>query len=96
MCTVFAESEVISLIARNKDRNDIIRGIHRSVASRAVSLLDRVGRSGKYMMTGGVAKNRGVVCEIETRIGEKIIIPFEPQIVGALGAAVIAAEKRQE
>jgi len=96
MCTVFAESEVISLIARNKDRNDIIRGIHQSVASRAVSLLDRVGRSGKYMMTGGVAKNKGVVCEIEARICEKIIIPFEPQIVGALGAAVIAAEKRQE
>ncbi|WP_422443632.1 acyl-CoA dehydratase activase [Thermoanaerobacterium sp. DL9XJH110] len=94
MCTVFAESEVISLIARNKDKNDIIRGLHRSAASRAVSLLDRIGRCGKYMMTGGVAKNRGVVSEIQHRIGEQIIIPFEPQIVGALGAALIAAGEK--
>jgi len=92
MCTVFAESEVISLIAQNKEKKDIIRALNRSVASKAVSLLDRVGRRGKYMMTGGVAKNSGVVYEIENKIGEKIIIPFEPQIVGALGAAIIATE----
>lgn len=92
MCTVFAESEVISLIAQNKEKKDIIRALNRSVASKAVSLLDRVGRRGKYMMTGGVAKNSGIVYEIESKIGEKIIIPFEPQIVGALGAAIIATE----
>jgi activator of 2-hydroxyglutaryl-CoA dehydratase len=92
MCTVFAESEVISLIAQNKEKEDIIRALNRSVASKAVSLLDRLGRRGKYMMTGGVAKNSGVVYEIENKIGEKIIIPFEPQIVGALGAAIIATE----
>jgi len=91
MCTVFAESEVISLIAQNKDKKDIIHALNKSISTKTVSLLDRLGRCGKYMMTGGVAKNSGVVKEIERKLGEKIIIPFEPQIVGALGAALIAA-----
>jgi activator of 2-hydroxyglutaryl-CoA dehydratase len=94
MCTVFAESEVISLIAQNKDRSDIIHALNKSIASKAISLVDRIGRKGKYMMTGGVAKNQGVVCAIESRLGEKLIIPFEPQIIGALGAALISLEGR--
>lgn len=92
MCTVFAESEVISLIAQNKDRRDIIHALNKAVASKAVSLVDRVGRKGRYMMTGGVAKNLGVVRAIESKLGEKLIIPFDPQITGALGAALIALE----
>ncbi|MGI6486565.1 MAG: 3-hydroxyacyl-ACP dehydratase [Thermoanaerobacterales bacterium] len=91
MCTVFAESEVISLIAQNKDKRDIIHALNKSISTKTMSLLDRLGRCGKYMMTGGVAKNYGVVHEIERRLGEKVIIPFEPQIIGALGAALIAA-----
>jgi predicted CoA-substrate-specific enzyme activase len=90
MCTVFAESEVISLIAQNKDKKDIIHALNKSVASKGVVLLDRLGRKGKYMMTGGVAKNKGVVREIENRIKDKIKIPPEPQIIGALGAAILA------
>lgn len=62
------------------------------MASKAVSLVDRVGRKGRYMMTGGVAKNLGVVRAIESKLGEKLIIPFDPQITGALGAALIALE----
>jgi predicted CoA-substrate-specific enzyme activase len=92
MCTVFAESEVISLIAQNKDQRDIIHALNKAVASKAVSLIERVGRKGSYMMTGGVAKNRGVVTAIEKKLGEKILIPPEPQIIGALGAALIALE----
>lgn len=92
MCTVFAESEVISLIAHNTEKKDIIRGLNKSVASKTVTLLNRIRHRGKYMMTGGVAKNKGVIYELEKKIGEKIIVPFEPQITGALGAAIIAAE----
>lgn len=92
MCTVFAESEVISLIAQNKDQRDIIHALNKSIASKAISLVDRIGRKGKYMMTGGVAKNQGVVYAIESRLGEKLVIPFEPQIIGALGAALISLE----
>ncbi|WP_026485779.1 acyl-CoA dehydratase activase [Caldanaerobius polysaccharolyticus] len=93
ICTVFAESEVVSLIAQNKKRADIVKGLHNSVAAKAIGLLDRVGRKGAYMMTGGVAKNRGVVEAIEQKIGEKVYVPEEPQIVGALGAAILALQE---
>lgn len=96
MCTVFAESEVISLIAQNKERADIIHGLHDSVARRVMSLLGRVGKAGAYMMTGGVAKNIGVVRAIEHRLGEKIFVYEEPEIVGAIGAAIIGLEKLAE
>ncbi|MFU0825853.1 acyl-CoA dehydratase activase [Clostridium sp.] len=95
MCSVFAESEVISLIALNKDKSDIIHGLCSSIANRTISLLDRIKRQGAYIMTGGVAKNIGVVKAIEERLGEKIFIPDEPEIVGALGAALIALEKQK-
>lgn len=92
MCTVFAESEVVSLIAQNKEISDIIHGLNKAVSSKTVSLINRVGKKEGYMMTGGVAKNIGVVKCLEERLGNKIFIPKEPQIVGALGAALIALE----
>jgi predicted CoA-substrate-specific enzyme activase len=93
MCTVFAESEVISLIAKNKERRDILHAIHKSIVKRIVSFIERVDGGPRYMMTGGVAKNIGVVRCLEERLGERIIIPDEPQIVGALGSALIGLEK---
>ncbi|MGI5891764.1 MAG: acyl-CoA dehydratase activase [Bacillota bacterium] len=91
MCSVFAESEVVSLLADNKRIEDIIHGLNKSVASRIFSLIKRLGMQGRYMMTGGVAQNAGVVKEIESMLGKKIIIPQQPEICGALGAALIAA-----
>jgi predicted CoA-substrate-specific enzyme activase len=93
MCTVFAESEVISLIAQNKDEKDIVYALNKSIASKTTSLIDRVGRKSKYMMTGGVAKNKGVVRIIENRLHESVVVPFEPEVVGALGAALISLEE---
>ena len=93
VCSVFAESEVVSLIADNKDRKDIIHGVNKSIATKTVGLVDRVGRVEKYMMTGGVAKNKGVVKCIEEKLGTSIFIAQEPQICGALGAALIGLEK---
>ncbi|GAW92964.1 acyl-CoA dehydratase activase [Calderihabitans maritimus] len=95
-CTVFAESEVISRIAEGTSRADIVAGIHRAVASRVYALL-RSKTAEKYVegsivMTGGVAKNKGMVNALEEKIGVSIRVPEEPQIVGALGAAVIARE----
>lgn len=92
MCTVFAESEVITLIAKNKEKADIIHALNKSITRRTVSLIERVNGVKNYMMTGGVAKNIGVVKCLEERLGEKIIIPEEPQIVGALGAAIIGLD----
>ena len=93
MCSVFAESEVISLIAQNKEIADIAHGIHKAIAGKAMSLLKRVGLNPGYMMTGGVAKNPGVVAVLEEQLGEKLHIYEEPEIVGALGAALYGLEE---
>lgn len=92
MCTVFAESEVISYIASNKEKGDIARGVHIAIANKAMSLLRKVGLEPAYMMTGGVAKNPGVVNALEEMLGEKLMLPGDPEIVGALGAALYGVE----
>ncbi|MFT8348860.1 acyl-CoA dehydratase activase [Clostridium saccharoperbutylacetonicum] len=92
MCSVFAESEVISLIAQNKEKADIIHALNQSISSRTNALLGRVGKESGFMMTGGVAQNIGVVKAIEEKVGEKLFISDEPEIVGALGAAIFGLE----
>ena len=92
MCTVFAESEVISLIAQDKEKADIAAGVHRAIAGKAYGLLSRTGLTGPFMMTGGVARNPGVVKAVEERLGQKLILPPDPDIVGAAGAALYAME----
>lgn len=81
-------SEVISLIAQNKETADIIHGLNKSVATKANSLIKRVSPEGDYMMTGGVAKNIGVVKTIEEKLNQKLFIWKEPELVGAIGAAI--------
>lgn len=93
MCSVFAESEVISLIANNKEKADIADGVCHAIANKASGMLRRVGMEPEFMMTGGVAKNPGVVRAVEEKIGSKLYICEEPEIVGAAGAAVYALEK---
>lgn len=90
MCTVFAESEVVSLVAEGSTKSDIINGIHMAIAERIVTLLKRINIEEPVVMTGGVAKNEGVVRALENKLKIKINIPEEPQMVGALGAALIA------
>ena len=90
ICTVFAESEVISLISKGKSREDIIAGIHESVASRVSSLARRVGVKEPVMMTGGVARNIGVVRALEKALGVSIEVSEFAQVNGAVGAAILA------
>ncbi len=92
-CTVFAESEVISQLAQNTDKCDIINGIHHSVASRVVGLAHRVGVRDMVVMTGGVAQNAGVVQALEDELGHTIHTSPLTQYVGALGAALFAYQK---
>lgn len=92
MCTVFAESEVISLIAENHSDSDIIHGLNKAVASKTASMVSRAGGHGPYMMTGGVARNRGVVRQLEERLGQTLFIAKDPDLCGALGAALFALE----
>lgn len=91
-CTVFAESEVISLIAENKETADIIHGLNKAVAMRTCGLVSRAGGGEPYIMTGGVARNPGLVLEIEKKLGTKLIIPEIPDLAGALGAALFARD----
>ncbi|MDF3004287.1 MAG: hgdC [Oscillospiraceae bacterium] len=92
-CTVFAESEVISQLAQNTDKCDIINGIHHSVASRVVGLAHRVGVREMVVMTGGVAQNAGVVKALEEELGHTIHTSPLTQYVGALGASLFAYQK---
>lgn len=92
-CTVFAESEVISLIASGESKPNIIHGIHRAISSRVNGMVRRMGITGDLAFCGGVAKNQGMVRSLEKEIGVKVHVPAEPQLTGALGSAIIAAER---
>ena len=95
-CTVFAESEVISQLAKGADLNDLVKGIHRSVAVRTASLVRRLGVEGPVAMTGGVAQNAGVVRALEQELGTSIRVSPLAQLAGALGAAIYGWRKRRE
>ena len=92
LCTVFAESEVVSLIGADHKTPDICKALHISIAKRVSGQAKRVGLEETVVMTGGVAKNIGVVRELEKKLLCTIKMPEEPQIIGALGAAIIALE----
>ena len=90
LCTVFAESEVISLIAKGERRENIVAGIHDAIGARVASMAKRVKIVSPVMMTGGVAKNKGLVKALERRLMKKILIAESAQVVGAIGAALLA------
>ncbi|MGD9687988.1 MAG: BadF/BadG/BcrA/BcrD ATPase family protein [Desulfobacter sp.] len=94
MCTVFAESEVTSLIAKGQDRQQIARGLHLSVVKRAVGMLNRVGAQGPVVFSGGVAQNPCMVQMVADALEKEVLVPNHPQMMGALGAAMIMAEKQ--
>jgi len=91
ICTVFAESEVVSLVSEGHQVEDILHAIHNAVADRTLGLLERIGAvEPPVAMTGGVAKNIGVVKALEEKLETPLAIYGEPQIVGSLGAALLA------
>ena len=90
LCTVFAESEVVGLIGRGEDRRVIAKGVILSIAKRSVSLLKRVKVHPPVVFTGGVAKNKALVKALEELLKVHVLVPENPQITGALGAALSA------
>jgi predicted CoA-substrate-specific enzyme activase len=94
ICTVFAESEIISLLSEHKAKEDIAYGMNKAIAKRVIGM----GTAGQItfeepiVFSGGVARNVGVAKAIEEELGKKILIPEEPQITAALGAALFAKE----
>lgn len=95
-CAVFAKSEALSLNRSGTPKEEILAGVHEAISQRMIELLSRVGIEKDFAITGGVAKNPGVVKKIEQKIGLPVFIPSEPQIIGALGAALFAREKCPE
>ena len=94
MCVVFAESEVIGMLARGFPRGDIAAGIIASIARRVAGLAERVGARPPVVFTGGVAMNAAMVSALGRELRERLIVPRDPRITGALGAALLAARKR--
>ena len=93
-CSVFTETEVVSLMADGTEVADIVAGIHDTIASRIMTLVYRVGLEEEITISGGVAKNIGVVTFLENKMGLKTIkLPIDPQIIGAMGAALLAKEE---
>ena len=89
-CAVFAESEAISRIAEGAAKEDILAGVHESMAIKVVSLVQRVRLEKEVAFTGGGARDVGLVRSIEEKLGEKLLVPVEPVLTAALGAALIA------
>ena len=92
-CVVFAETEIISLVNEGKEIADIISALHQAVANRAASLARGILVAPDAVMTGGVAKNSGMFLALERALGVKLHQVENPQINGALGAALFAADK---
>jgi predicted CoA-substrate-specific enzyme activase len=91
-CTVFAESEVLSWLGKGKKIEDILWGVHQSIASRSIGLLRRVGIEDQISFSGGVAKNTGMIKALEDSIGLKLNVSEESHYMGALGAALYALD----
>jgi activator of 2-hydroxyglutaryl-CoA dehydratase len=90
---VFAESEVVTAVHRQTPRQDILRGIHRAITQRVFGLVGRLGLSGECVVAGGLARNVGIVACLEELMKQRLTIPEQPQLVTALGAALIAADR---
>ncbi|MFQ5751150.1 MAG: acyl-CoA dehydratase activase [bacterium] len=91
-CTVFAESEVLSWLGKGKKVEDILWGVHQSIAARSIGLLRRVGIEEEITFTGGVALNTGMIRALEEGLGKKLNVSEESHFMGALGAALFALD----
>jgi predicted CoA-substrate-specific enzyme activase len=92
-CAVFAETEAVSRIAEGASKEDLLAGIHRALAAQINSLAERVGIEREYALVGGGARDLGLVKAVEEIVGFEIVVPEEPHLTAAIGAAVIAGEK---
>jgi len=95
-CTVFAESEVVSLVHAKTPKEDISRAIHDAMASRITSMVRKVGLQDEVVLIGGLARNYGFIDSLKRGLETEIHVPEDPEFVGALGAALVAAERAVE
>jgi predicted CoA-substrate-specific enzyme activase len=93
VCTVFVESDILSYLAQGKTGEDILGGVHIAIAKRTLSLARRLNLEPEIAMTGGVARNVGMVRALEEVLGRKMLVSPDAQFIGAIGAALYALEK---
>ncbi len=91
-CTIFAETEVVSLIHSNVAKPDIARAIHNAIATRIASMASRIGIEDDVALIGGLARNVGIVNCLEKHLGHEVLVSPDPEIIIALGAALLAEE----
>lgn len=96
ICTIFAQQEVVALLSRGEKVEDIIAGLHYALASRVATLARRLKIEPDVVLTGGVAKNTGIVKAMKENLGCEVLVPDEPLLTGALGAAILAREKYEK
>ena len=94
-CTVFAQTDILLLLRRGKHINDILAGACEAIVGRIFYLLKRIGIIEDFSVSGGVAKNIGIVSRLEKELGLKAHVAAEPQLVGALGAAILAKQNME-
>ena len=92
LCTIFAQQEVVALLSRGERLEDIVAGLHNALASRVAALAQRLGIEPDLVLTGGGAKNTGMVRAVKESLGRELLVPEEPLLTGALGAAILAGE----
>lgn len=93
VCAVFAKSEAIAYLRQGVSRSDILSGLNEAIAVRCLNLLKKVSIEKEFSITGGIAKNRGMVAKIKEKLGLEPLLAEDPQLVGAIGAAIFAREK---
>jgi predicted CoA-substrate-specific enzyme activase len=93
ICAVFAKSDAISYLRKGVSRSDILAGLHEAIAIRSLNLLKRVSIEKEFTITGGISKNKGMVRKLAEKVGLEPLLCEDPQLVGALGAAIFAKEK---
>jgi len=96
VCTVFVESDILSYLAQGKRAEDIMGGVHLAIAKRTLSLARRLTIEPEITMTGGVARNTGMVQALETVLGQKLHVSPDAHFMGAVGAGLFALEKLGE
>ncbi len=93
ICAVFAQSDAIAHFRKGVSKSDILAGLHEAIATRSLNLLRRIAIEPDFSITGGIAKNSGMVAKLREKVGLEPLLCEDPQIVGALGAALFAAER---
>jgi len=95
-CAVFGESEAISRVAEGASKEDILAGVHRALANKVSTLVERVGLEKECAISGGGALNVGLIKSVEEKLGIELLVPPQPQFVTVLGAAVMAEERHKD